>query len=67
MSTAPLALLERLQQFLAADLAIPLKDGAGIINPQGVDAAHRAAGLRRAIDALRQSEDPCSPPTPSAT
>lgn len=62
-----LARLSRLQQLLEADLAIPLKDNAGIINPSGVDAAHRAAGLRRAIEAIKQSEAQCSAPTPSET
>ena len=63
----PLDRLHRLQQLLAAEMAVPLKDGAGIINPNGVDAAQRANGIRRAINATQQSEVPCSVPTPSVT
>lgn len=53
--------LEKLNQLLAADLAKPLKDAAGIIIPAGVDAAHRAVGGRRMIEALEQLHDSTGP------
>ena len=61
--TAPLDRLHRLQQLLAAETAVPLKDGAGIINPQGVDAAQRAAGIRRAMESINDSTGPDEPIT----
>lgn len=55
MTDQPLDRLERMKQILAADLAQPLKDAAGIIIPAGVDAAHRAIGGRRVLEAWEES------------
>jgi polyphosphate kinase 2 (PPK2 family) len=57
MTTDPLARLSRLQQMLAAEQSIALKDEAGVINPQGVDAAHRAAAIRRIINTLNSERN----------
>lgn len=48
----PLGRLERIKKLIAADIAQPIVDGAGIIIPRGVDAAHRAAGARRVLEVL---------------
>lgn len=55
---APLDRLERMKQLLADDLSQPLKDGAGNIIPQGVDAHHRAAGKRQLLAVLNEEPRP---------
>jgi hypothetical protein len=57
MTTDALDRLERLQQLLADELRQPLRDDAGIILYQGVEANSRAAGMRRAIAILIISDD----------
>lgn len=58
MTDNPLDRIERIKKLLAADVAQPLKDGAGIIIPAGVDAAHRAAAYRRSLEAIHDSTGP---------
>lgn len=53
----PFDRLARLQRMLADELRQPLKDEAGIIIPQGVDAAHRAGGMRRIIGAIEETAE----------
>ena len=51
-----MATVEQIEKILAAEISRPLKDNAGIIIPQSVDAHHRAAGIKKVIDAMRQSD-----------
>lgn len=54
----PLNRFERLKKMLADELAIPDRDAAGIINPKGIDAHHRAAGMRRMLEAINHTTGP---------
>lgn len=52
--------VERIRAILDAEVSIPLKDPAGIINPKAVDAQHRAAGIRRALQEIKYEHESIS-------
>lgn len=61
MIVDPFSRLERLQKMLADELAVPIRDAAGIINPKGVDSAHRAVGMQRMLNAITEDSEEVTP------
>jgi hypothetical protein len=49
MSTA-----KRIEELLAAAVCIPVKDGAGIVTPAGIDAGVRVKTLRECLEIARE-------------